>query len=359
MRQTLLSSRERVNRMFRRQDHDCVPRADSFWTETVERWRNEGQEGDVSQILGADFRGLCWSDPRPWPGQRRLVSEDGRTQTYVDEWGNTVRYWKHRSGTPEHVGFGCTSRRAWEETFKPKLLEAWPFVNPWASERDWIQGQRNGLWTYFAGLETFEMTRRQLGDEEFLISLIEDPEWMRDVSETMTNLVLRDFELLLSKGIQPDGIWIYGDMAYRRGPMCGPDMYRELIWPDHKRMADWAHERGLPFIFHTDGDVNSVVDHYIEAGFDCLQPLEAKAGMDVRQLAPKYGEKLALFGNIDVMVMASNDREAIEHEVVSKLKAGMATHGYAYHSDHSVPPAVSWESYQLVMELLDKWGNYE
>ncbi|MCB8932894.1 MAG: hypothetical protein M9921_05265 [Fimbriimonadaceae bacterium] len=359
MRTSRLSSRERVARMFKRQDHDCIPRADSFWTETSERWRNEGQEGDLNAFLGTDFKALSWSDPRPFPGQKRLVSEDGRTQTFVDEWGNTVRYWKHRSGTPEHVAFGCTSRREWEETYKPALLAAWPFVNPYASYRDFESGRRNGLWTYLCGLETFEMTRRQLGDEVFLIGMIEDPEWIVDVSRTMTGLVLRDFDLLMDRGVKPDGVWIYGDMAYRRGTMCSPAMYRELVWPDHKRMADWAHARGLPFIFHTDGDVKGVLEHYIEAGFDCLQPLEAKAGMDVRSLSPVYGERLALFGNIDVMVMATNDLELVEHEVRTKLQAGMATRGYAYHSDHSVPPTVSWETYEFVIDLVDRHGNYD
>lgn len=359
MRATRLSSRERVKRMFARQDHDSIPRADSFWDETVERWRNEGQEGALHELLGTDFKALSWSDPRPYPGQRRLLSEERGTQTFVDEWGNTVRYWKHRSGTPEHVAFGCPSRAEWDATVKPALLAAWPFVNPYASYRDFACGRRNGLWTYLCGLETFEMARRQLGDEAFLIGMIEDPEWVVDVSRTMTDLVLRDFDLLLERGIEPDGVWIYGDMAYRRGTMCSPAMYRELVWPDHKRMADWAHERGLPFIFHTDGNVHGVLEHYLDAGFDCLQPLEAKAGMDVRDLAPEIGARLALFGNVDVMVMASNDRERVEHEVVSKLTAGMATRGYAYHSDHSVPPTVSWETYEFVIELVDRYGNYD
>jgi len=36
----------------------------------------------------------------------------------------------------------------------------------------------------------------------------------------------------------------------------------------------------------------------------------------------------------------------------------MATKGYVYHSDHSVPPQVSWATYQWIMELLEKYGRY-
>ena len=100
------------------------------------------------------------------------------------------------------------------------------------------------------------------------------------------------------------------------------------------------------------------IDLYIEAGFECLQPLEAKASMDVRKLCPAYGDRMAFFGNIDVMVMGSNDRQKVEHEVRSKLAAGMATNGYAYHSDHSVPPTCSWATYQFIVDLLNQYGIY-
>jgi uroporphyrinogen decarboxylase len=135
-------------------------------------------------------------------------------------------------------------------------------------------------------------------------------------------------------------------------------MYRELIWPDHQRLADFAHAHGLKAIYHTDGDVNGVLDLYIGAGFDCLQPLEAKADMDVRTLGPRCGDRLALMGNIDARVLSTNDADRVEAEIATKLAAGMATRGYAYHSDHSVPPDVSWSTYRLVVDLLDRYGRY-
>ena len=35
-----------------------------------------------------------------------------------------------------------------------------------------------------------------------------------------------------------------------------------------------------------------------DRGFDCIQPLEVHAGMDVRQLKGEYGQHLAFMGNI-------------------------------------------------------------
>jgi uroporphyrinogen-III decarboxylase len=96
----------------------------------------------------------------------------------------------------------------------------------------------------------------------------------------------------------------------------------------------------------------------IDAGADCIEPLEAKANMDIRELAPLYGNRAILFGNIDMTVANTNDRDLVEHEVRTKLAAGMAARCYMYHSDHSVPPGVSWATYQYIHELLDQYGRY-
>ena len=43
----------------------------------------------------------------------------------------------------------------------------------------------------------------------------------------------------------------------------------------------------------------------------------------------------------------------------SKIAAGKATKGYIYHSDHSDPPQVSWETYQFIIEWVNRYGRYE
>lgn len=354
-----LTGRERVNRMFERRDHDRVPRHDSYWPETITRWQGEGLKGDSQTALdelGSDFHGLCWTWPASFPGRSEIVSEDADTKVVRDGHGKLVRYWKNKSGTPEHLGFDCDTREKWEAVYKPALLNSGLQLDPAAAVRN--SQQARGRWTYLAGVEGFEQTRALMGDEITLMALAEDPDWVRDVSETCVSVVLRNFDAVLAAGAKPDGIWIYGDMAFKTATMCSPQMYREVFWPDHKRLADWAHARGMKMIYHTDGNVNGVIDLYIGAGIDCLQPLECKAGMDLRTLCPAYNDRLAFFGNIDVMTMITNDRARIETEVAAKLAAAKPAKGYSYHSDHSVAPQVSLATYRFIIELLERYGKY-
>lgn len=345
-----------------RRDHDRVPRHESFWPETITRWQAEGLDGDaddVLRLLGSDFASLCWLWPQAFPGSHRVLSEDEETRVVRESNGRIARYWKHRSGTPEHLGFECDSRQTWHGTFKPALLKHWHQLDVDAAVARCEQARRDGKWSHLTGVETFEETRQMLGDEVTLMAMIEDPEWIIDVSRTFTDVLLQNFQLVLDRGARPDGLWIYGDMAFKTATMCSPAMYRQLVWPDHRRLADFAHRNGMKCIYHTDGNVNGVMDLYVEAGFDCLQPLEAKAGMDVRDLVPRYGDRLSFFGNMDVMVMATNDPVAIEHEIAAKLAVARRHSGYLYHSDHSVPPSVSWQTYQRIIAWVDQYGRYD
>jgi len=348
--------------MLERRDHDRIPRHDSYWAETIDRWKNEGLEGswpEVLHLLQSDFNGLCWCWPVSFPGDVVTLSEDEQTKIVRDGQGKTVRWWKNRSGTPEHIAFGCDSREAWEKTYKPALIKNALQLKPEEVKQNYLDSVKYNKWTYFAGVEPFEETRSLMGDEITLMAMGEDPDWIIDVAKTFTDVTLQNYDACLATGIQPDGLWCYGDMAFNHATMCSPSMYRELIWPQHKRQVEWAHAHGMKFIYHTDGDVNGVMDLYVAAGFDCLQPLEAKASMDIRKLCPKYGQQMSFFGNIDVMLMGSNDLGRIEAEMASKIAAGKKTRGYAYHSDHSVPPTVSFETYKFIVQCLDKMGNYD
>ena len=358
---TSLTSRERVIRMFERRDQDRVPRHESFWGETITRWQGEGLNGDaqtVLDLLGSDFHGLCWIWPQCFPERETVVETDALTRVVRDGQGKLVRYWRNKSGTPEHMGFDCDTPEKWESVYKPALLASGLQVDPEVVKRNYRRGRERGRWCHLTGVECFEETRSLMGDEITLMAMVEEPEWVRDVSRVFTDQMVRNLDAIMATGIQPDGLWIYGDMAFKSATMCSPQMYKELFWPDHKRLADWAHAHNMKFIFHTDGDVNGVIDLYLAAGFDCLQPLEVKASMDIRKLCPRYGDRMAFFGNVDVMTMITNDPGLIEEEIRQKLAAGKVTRGYAYHSDHSVPPQVSWPTYQAIIRLLDKYGVY-
>ena len=360
MTATELTNRERVNRALERRDHDRIPRNEHVWRETMERWKGEGLSSDeeFATLLRDDLAGLCWSWPVPFPGRHIVLDETPETRDVRGAMGKIERHWKNKSGTPEHIEFDCDTRQKWEEVYKPALMAAGIDIDPADAKAKHSVASRAEKWCYFAGIEPFEAMRQLVGDVILLTAMAEDPDWVLDMSRTYTDLILRDYDAIWSAGVEPDGVWVFGDLGYNHGPFFSPRMYEHLLQPDHRRIGHWAHERRKKYIYHTDGDVRSLIPGLLGAGIDCLQPMEAKAGLDIRNLAPQYGDRLTFFGNIDMTVALTNDLEHVEHEVLSKLEAGMANKGYIFHSDHSVPPQVSWPTYRYMLELVDRHGNY-
>jgi uroporphyrinogen decarboxylase len=128
--------------------------------------------------------------------------------------------------------------------------------------------------------------------------------------------------------------------------------------PYHKKVVDYAHAQGWPVILHCCGNFTSLIPSMVEAGFDCLEALEVKAGVDLGTLVKEYGKHFCFMGGVDVREWFG-DLNRLEQEVLTKLRIGMSNPGgYIFHSDHSVPPQVSFENYSKVAELVRRDGVY-
>jgi len=82
----------------------------------------------------------------------------------------------------------------------------------------------------------------------------------------------------------------------------------------------------------------------VEAGIDCLQVIEVKAGMDPLRIKRNCGDRIALCGGMDARDLVANDREAIGKELAEKIPVLKQDYGYILHSDHSIPPEVDHDT---------------
>ena len=358
---TKLNGRERMNLALSHQEADRVPRTESFWPETIPLWYQQGLKvgDDVADLFDFDVMGGGWVSHEARPGYLATIEETDAWWTRLDGNGAILRYWKHKSGTPEHVGFGVDTRDKWE-AHKRAMLEApaGSRVDTFSTLRRMYEARAKGRWFCWTGVEAYETAKDVFGHEQLSIIMAEDPEWAKDIFDTEADVAIAVLDHLERSGVQFDGAWVYGDIAYNHAPFFSPRMYRQQIKPAHARQIAWFKERGLPVIYHTDGDFRLVMPDLIEIGVDCFQPLEAKAHMDVRELKPQYGDRVTLMGNIDIMVLITNNWERIEAEVAAKIPMAKAGGGYIYHSDHSIAPGVTWATYRFLMELVEKYGRY-
>jgi len=55
---------------------------------------------------------------------------------------------------------------------------------------------------------------------------------------------------------------------------------------------------GLKVIKHCDGDCSAVIDFWIDAGIDCLDPIDPGANFKMADFNRRYGDRICLKGNI-------------------------------------------------------------
>jgi uroporphyrinogen decarboxylase len=178
------------------------------------------------------------------------------------------------------------------------------------------------------------------------------------MAEVYATVTIDLLEIVFQREGLPDGLWVWDDLGFKHRPFMSPAMYREILFPAHKRLFDFARGRKLPVILHCDGFVEPLVPHLIEAGIDCLQPLEVKAGMDLLRLKRRYGERLALIGGMDARALVANDLTLVKRELEGKLAAAMAGGGYVLQVDHSVPNQVRYETYKYFVQTGLQIGAY-
>jgi hypothetical protein len=62
----------------------------------------------------------------PLRGVSEVVEETAEWVVRCNGAGASLKWWKHKSGTPEHIVFRMTSREVWERDYRPHLLAAAP-----------------------------------------------------------------------------------------------------------------------------------------------------------------------------------------------------------------------------------------
>lgn len=352
-----MQPRERVTLALQHKEADRIAIQDSLWGTTVARWRGEGlpEAKSLQEYFGWELAGFGGDVTLQLPGECLEETDAYKVTKGAD--GAVVKNWKKQSSTPEMIDFTVKTRADWE-ALKPRMAWNDTRIN-WEEQRQaWADAQRLGLFTFASFYTGFTRTCDMCGTDTVLMAMADDPGWVQDMLVTRAELCVRIAEEMLKRGFDFDAGWIWDDLGFKQRSFFSADMYRELVMPAHKLVCDFFKARGKFMILHSCGYIMELAPLIIETGFDCLQPLEVKAGNDLLALKRLYGDKLAFMGGIDVRAMADPDPSAIEREIAGKLPIVKQGGGYIYHSDHSVPDNVSFRQYCRVRELVAQYGQY-
>lgn len=273
-----------------------------------------------------------------------LLDETDEHRTWRDGLGRTMKITK------------LTSTLPLPQDYPVRNMDDWLKIKPWyrySEERlagNWREAAKEHLLhdkVVTVGIPGgFDEPRQLLGEEELCLAYYEQPELVHDILETIGDTAFRVLEKV-SDEVRIDMLFVHEDMAGKTGPLVGSTQVREFILPYYRKVWDLLRARGTRlFDQDSDGDMNPLIDVFLEAGVNCMHPMEPAANMDIVKIREKYGRRLAFYGGIDKHVLRWS-KEEIVAELEYKLPPMVKTGGCVPALDHRVPNGTPLENYRF------------
>lgn len=146
------------------------------------------------------------------------------------------------------------------------------------------------------------------------------------------------------------------DFGTQQGPFISREAYRDLYMPFHKRVNEWMH-KNTPWksFIHSCGSVRFLIEDFIEAGFDILNPVQTSASnMEPRELKEHYGTRLSFWGGgVDTQhALPFGTPEEVSAQVRERLRIFGQGGGFVFNTIHNVQACVPPENLMALYKTL-------
>ncbi|MCL2640958.1 MAG: hypothetical protein FWD53_08955 [Phycisphaerales bacterium] len=177
----------------------------------------------------------------------------------------------------------------------------------------------SGFWTSF-----YHDVMDLFGMENYLVNMYENPDVVHAVTDRVCQYYFDTNEQFFTEaGDEVDAFFFGNDFGTQLDSIISPELFDVFIMPWFKRFTEQGHRFGKQVILHSCGSIYRVIDRLIDAGVDCLHPLQAKAvNMDAAYLAEHFKGKIAFLGGVDtqqLLVTGSPDDIRAEVRRIKKL----------------------------------------
>ena len=340
------------------------------WGQAIDRWYSEGLPRDVcywnwfegEPYFGIDKRGFIPVKAGMIPGfDEETIEETERYIVFRDSIGRLRKAMKEgtvrgtRPSMDQYLDFPVKDKKSFEDLkkgydpYSPVRYPMWwdELAKLWR-DRDYplclfVNGQIGFYWTL----------REWVGTENLSYMFYDDPSLVHEMLDFIADFIT-DVSTRALSDVQIDYFNFSEDLAGKSGPLISPKIYKEFFVPRVRRVIEHFKKfRVRYFWVDSDGNFEVLIPYMLEAGINCIWPLEQASGMDPVKLRKRYGKDLVLCGGIDKREL-TKDKASIERELYSKIPYLLEQGGYIPHLDHTFPPDISYENFLYYMELKEK-----
>ena len=193
-------------------------------------------------------------------------------------------------------------------------------------------------------------TLLSMGIEAFSYAMADDPQLIVDIHDGYADWTAAAVPVLEELGF--DVIWAFDDVAFNSGPVFSPAFYAEHILPKEQEIAATFTK---PLITHSDGDMTPLLDVWLKLGQAAIHPLQPDV-MDIHEVKTRYGDRVALVGNIFMSDLVHKTPADIEAQVRDRIEMIGKGGGYIISSSNSLTDDMKPENIQAMILAIATCG---
>jgi len=154
-------------------------------------------------------------------------------------------------------------------------------------------------------------------------------------------------------------VTVFSDISSNVGLIFSPSFLEKEFFPRLAKVVEAWNENGYTCFFHSDGNLNAIINDLIDSGIKGLHPIEVSAGMDIGEIKNKYGDKLVLLGGIDCSGLLPNGTPTQVRQAVRKaIQIAGQNGGYVIGSTSELHNAIPPENIIAMFRTVWEYGTY-
>ena len=191
---------------------------------------------------------------------------------------------------------------------------------------------------------------------EWYISTISRRDYIHKIFERQTEVAIENLgRIHAAVGNRIDLVVVCGtDFGTQTSQFCSPSSFNELYAPYYRKVNGWIHKNtGWKTMKHSCGAVEPLIRHFIETGFDVLNPVQCSAsGMDPLTLKQRFGEDITFWGGVvdTQRTLPFGSTEDVRREVLDRCRIFSAGGGFVANAVHNIQAKTPIEN---VIALID------
>jgi uroporphyrinogen decarboxylase len=248
----------------------------------------------------------------------------------------------------------------------PDPLDSERFMGMKEAARHVAQVERKGVFLGRMSSGMWEHAMWMVGYEKFFMDMVTNPKLVHAIMEKILEIKMKYWGRVLEL-VDEEYVVIScaDDLGSQNGLLVSLEMYKELIWPYHKRLFEFLKgesESKVYIFFHNDGAIYETLPLLIEAGIDIINPWQVNcAGMDdTAKFKREYGNDLTVWGgSCDTQrVLAFGTPQEVRDETRRRIEDLAPGGGYVFAPIHIIQSGVPVENIMAMWETLQEYGVY-